>query len=107
METSAHLWRPRSANIPTHCPVFQPLLLTRRGIFKAAAKQQRQQTFKLQKLAAAVEAEAEVGTESPEKQDLSVEDLTTEDFRAIFDQLLGDSKTRFDVGDKVHGVVER
>ena len=47
-------------------------------------------------------ADTETGTDS-----LEIEDLNNKDFRAAFDNLLEKTKTRFDVGDKVRGAVER
>ena len=52
-------------------------------------------------------AEAEVEAAETETDGLEIEDLNNKDFRAAFDNLLERTKTRFDVGDKVRGTVER
>ena len=52
-------------------------------------------------------AEAEAEAADTGAQDPDIEDLNNKDFRAAFDDLLERTKTRFDVGDKVRGIVER
>lgn len=56
---------------------------------------------------AVAEAEVEAAEKETETDDLDIEELNNQDFRAAFDDLLQKTKTRFDVGDKVKGIVER
>ena len=107
MENSASIWQSRCNHAPVFRSVPHSFLAKRLGSCSSTISQRRQQKVRLHRIYAAVEAEREADADVVEQEDLNVEDLNTQDFRNVFDQLLGKSKTRFDVGDKVHGVVER
>ena len=90
------------------CPLAQaarsPLV---RGSTPFAESRKPLRNFRGQQQCRAI-AEPEAQAKSSVKdENFEIEDFNSKDFKAMFDDLLEKTKTRFDVGDKVNGTVER
>lgn len=86
------------------CPVTQPVRLSSCFARPAPVPAASGRVDSTRLLKCSAVAEDEVST--AEREDIDIENLDSKDFRVMFDGILEKTKTRFEVGDKVKGVVE-
>ena len=104
-----HMTERRCCSPPAASPIAQPARLTARRLSPLckSSKSHQLREARSTRCRAVAEVETEVEAAAQGKDDFEVKDLNSKDFNAVFDDLLERTKTRFDVSDKVKGVVER